>query len=134
MVFLVSVVVFAKIYEGLSILNSTKLDPRTCSERKCHSSEYLLYATWISSKVDTGPTWVLTSKFEAKSHFTIHFQIKMGCDCCEVNNELVPDKHTWIDGQRTYGKNVKRLFLINISNTMHNLRVLQRRNCSQTRL
>ena len=29
----------------------------------------------------------------------------MGCDCCEVNGELVPDKHTWIVGQHTFGKN-----------------------------
>ena len=51
-------IVFANIFEGLSTLNSTKLDPRTCSERICHSSEYLLYATWISSKVASyiGPT------------------------------------------------------------------------------
>ena len=30
-------------------MNSTKLDPKTCTERLCHSSENLLYAKWISS-------------------------------------------------------------------------------------
>ena len=42
---------FSFICKGLSKINSTKLDPKTCSERLCHSSEYVLYATWISSKV-----------------------------------------------------------------------------------
>ena len=44
--------VFAIICEGLSSLNSKKIDPKTCSESICHSSDYLLYATWISSMVD----------------------------------------------------------------------------------
>ena len=57
-------------------------------------------------------------KFEAKIHLTIRFKIEMGCDCCEVNDELVPDKHTWIVEQQTYGKNVIRFFLINNSNSM----------------
>ena len=31
-------------------------------------------------------------------------QVELGCDCCEVNGELVPDKHIWIVGGITYGK------------------------------
>ena len=50
-------------------------------------------------------------------------KVEIGCDCCEVNDELVPDKHTWIVGLQTYGKNVKRLFQIN-NNSIE--RVLQR--------
>ena len=99
---------------GLSILNSKKLDPRTCSERICHSSDYLLYATWISSKVDIHSTdtafKLQIGKLILMTVYPHSFQVEMGCDCCKVNNELVPDKHTWIIGQHTYGKNVTKLF------------------------
>ena len=56
---------------------------------------------------------------------TFPFQIEIGCDCCEVNDTLVPDKYNWKIGQQTYGKNVKKLILINHSNSI-TVRVLQR--------
>ena len=92
---------FSSICKGLSRVNSTKLDPKTCSERICQSSEYLLYATWISSKVH-----ISTSIF-CKRRFIL--QVESGCNCCEVNGELVPDKQTWVVGEETYGNNVKYL-------------------------
>ena len=94
-------IIFSSICKGLSRVNSTKLDPKTCSERICQSSEYLLYATWISSKVH-----ISTSIF-CKRRFIL--QVESGCNCCEVNGELVPDKQTWVVGEETYGNNVKYL-------------------------
>ena len=37
--------------EGLSSLNSTKFDTKTCSQRSCYYSDNLLHSTWISSQV-----------------------------------------------------------------------------------
>ena len=81
-------------------MNSTKLDPKTCTERLCHSSENLLYAKWISST----KVFTLFCKIYNILLLLLHIQDDLGCDCCEVNGELVPDKHTWMEANRTYGK------------------------------
>ena len=39
------------------------------------------------------------------------FQVESGCDCCEVNGELVPDKYNWTVNGKTYGKQALRKFL-----------------------
>ena len=40
-------------------------------------------------------------------HFYIFgLKVESGCDCCDVNGELVPDKQTWVVGDKTYGNNV----------------------------
>ena len=36
---------------GLSTLNTSKLEPKTCSKRTCFHSESLIHSAWISSKV-----------------------------------------------------------------------------------
>ena len=41
-------------------------------------------------------------------HFYIFgLKVESGCDCCDVNGKLVPDKQTWVVGDKTYGNNVK---------------------------
>ena len=39
-------------FPGLSSLNSKRLEPKTCSERKCYYSENLFKSVWILSKVN----------------------------------------------------------------------------------
>ena len=65
--------------EGLSVLETSKLVPSFCSERECFYSPALPYALWTSR------------------------QVLPGCDCCEVNGTLVPDGHTWVENNVTYG-------------------------------
>jgi len=67
--------------EGLQALNSTALQPATCSERQCIRPEYAPFAVWISSPY-TDPR---TEK-----------EIE-GCDCCKIYDEklgwiLIADK------------------------------------------
>ena len=90
--------------EGLSRVNETKLDPKTCTERICHSSENLLYAHWISSKVSLYSVACFYL-------FLLYFQAELGCDCCEVNGKLVPDKYTWVVVDKTFGKNFKHMYI-----------------------
>jgi len=72
---------------GLQGLNSTELQPATCSERKCIRPVNAPYAVWISE------TYI-----DPKSGEEIE-----GCDCCEINDEklgkiLVADKAVFIMG------------------------------------
>ena len=39
---------------------------------------------------------------------TIHIKVDLGCDCCELNGELVPDKFNWTVNGKTYGKKHKK--------------------------
>ena len=48
-------------------------------------------------------------KFDPKligSSVFCFYQVLPGCDCCEVNGELVKDKHTWTVNGKTYGKDI----------------------------
>ena len=48
--------------------------------------------------------------FNSVSFHLSHFvQVELGCDCCNVNDELVPDKHTWVVGDNTYGNNFNKM-------------------------
>ena len=40
-----------KIFKGLSGLNTTKFQPKTCSQQKCYYSEDIIQSIWISSQV-----------------------------------------------------------------------------------
>ena len=42
-------------YSGLSALETTKLEPKSCSQRFCYYKDALLSSTWISSKVLLNP-------------------------------------------------------------------------------
>ena len=57
-------------------------------------------------------------------------QVELGCDCCEVNGELVPDKHNWTVGGITYGRNHLKMYKNNHNSVV---RVLSRKYCSQTK-
>lgn len=43
--------IFFKKFLGLNKLNSTKLEPSTCSQRTCYFADSLPHSSWISSKV-----------------------------------------------------------------------------------
>ena len=47
---------------------------------------------------------VIPSELKILPIFCCHFQILPGCGCCEVNGELVADKHTWHDDGKEYGE------------------------------
>jgi len=64
--------------EGLSALETTKLEPKSCSQRLCYYKDALLSSTWISSKVLSG------------------------CDCCVVDGQLVSDGHSWVKDGKVY--------------------------------
>ena len=51
---------------------------------------------------------IVDTKTAKLKFMTIHFQVELGCDCCELNGELVPDKHNWTLHGKTYGKNLKK--------------------------
>ena len=51
---------------------------------------------------------IVDTKTAKLKFMTIHFQVEEGCDCCEVNGELVPDKTTWTLYGKTYGKTCKK--------------------------
>lgn len=63
---------------GLNKLNATKLEPSTCSRRTCYFANSLPYSSWVSSKIHEG------------------------CDCCELNGELVKDGYTWTKDNQIY--------------------------------
>ena len=92
--------------KGLFALNSTKLEPKTCSQRICYNSENLFQSMWISSQVYSD----LSTKSDLGKLLTIlQFydpQILPGCDCCEDNGKLMADGHTWISNGKTYGKTI----------------------------
>merc|ERR1719450_154062 len=58
---------------GLWTLETIKLEPSTCSQRTCHFSETLPHSIWQSE------------------------QVVSGCDCCEVNGELLKDATEWTE-------------------------------------
>jgi len=58
--------------DGLSTLNTKKLEPKSCSERECYYTDALPFSTWIS------------------------FQALSGCDCCILDGKLVADGHSWV--------------------------------------
>merc|ERR1711874_150143 len=64
--------------EGLFAVKTTKLEPKSCSQRVCYYRDALLFSTWISSKVLSG------------------------CDCCVVDGQLVSDGHSWVQDGKVY--------------------------------
>ena len=85
-------------YSGLFALRTTKLEPKSCSQRMCDYKEALLFSTWISSKVSESGV----CKFLFFN--SILFQVLSGCDCCVLDGQLMPDGHSWVQDGKVYGK------------------------------
>ena len=64
---------------GLLPINSTKLEPSTCSERTCEYSPSSQHSIWISRQ-------------------ELH-----GCNCCIYNEQLVSDGTKWKINGVDYG-------------------------------
>jgi len=69
---------FLWISAGLWPLKSIKLEPKTCSQRICFYSQSLPHSIWKSE------------------------QILSGCDCCEVNGNIVKEGSTWKEHGKVY--------------------------------
>jgi len=57
--------------EGILPINTTKLEPSTCSERTCEYSPSFQHSSWIST------------------------QVLSGCNCCVIDGILVPNGFSW---------------------------------------
>ena len=59
-------------YSGLSALETTKLEPKSCSQRLCYYKDALLSSTWISSKViETNSELTLLNNFNISFRFCL---------------------------------------------------------------
>ena len=90
--------------KGLSEINSTRLDKKSCSERKCFYSATFLHAVWKSDQVIKLSTQISTANYG--------LQLLPGCDCCVVDGNLVEDKYTWIKENTTYGKYLRKYYAV----------------------
>ena len=98
----IDIIYFQNIFDvlgslGLSVINSTTLDPKSCSRRKCFYSDSLLYSIWTTEQVKRSCKHFINMK-------EFFNKILPGCDCCEVDGQLVEDKFTWMKENITYGK------------------------------
>ena len=108
-------------------MDTKKLDPKTCSERICHSSENLLHARWISSQVIQ-----ILLKDVSRPLIQIRF-----CLAVIVVHTMVPWLKTNTHGQRGTRLMVETKTAYEISlkilDTFTSFRMLSRRNCYQTK-